>query len=266
LGFTQKYNLRKDYGEMYATVVDKTSDIGYKTIGSFDMYSDYVLRGYSLMIAYHIPRFEPLTLGIRYSMLSASYSYPRMDIDPSDTSRYFLSDVQMSSRRSSWSVGALYVNEKARFGVYYEKGADFTRIPLNGGDYLCGFYPDQWSLGASWRFIPRFTINGNVRYLIWDHASPYVYWRTFNQFEYSGSILSQVISNLKFSLSFLTTDYRTQAFMDEPISSSRAIYTSVGLIWSVREFDVDLAVADSHLFSDDLRKQTIFKIGLGYTP
>ena len=42
-----------------------------------------------------------------------------------------------------------------------------------------------------------------------------------------------------------------------------AVFITAGLSFQINFLKVDLALADSHLFSGDLWKQTIGKIGLG---
>ncbi len=41
-----------------------------------------------------------------------------------------------------------------------------------------------------------------------------------------------------------------------------AVFQSLGAIINLPGFNIEIALADSHLFSDELRKQTLVKLGL----
>jgi hypothetical protein len=43
-----------------------------------------------------------------------------------------------------------------------------------------------------------------------------------------------------------------------------ATYLTAGIVLKYSGISLDLALADSHSLSDDWRRQTIFKVGLGY--
>jgi hypothetical protein len=247
-------------------VVDNTTELGYRDIGPFHLYQDDLLKSFSVSIATQIPGIKNCYFGLRYYYNQIASTSIMDGYTLADTTQTNRSSFKMESNHSSWSIGFLYAAGKARFGSVYEKGVHFAKDSFNGGYSLCGFYPDQWSFGASWHFIPRFTLTGNLRYLIWERSVPYIYWKIFNQLEYSSAILFQVSSGFKFSTGFMITDYRTKTLADYPITSSKAIFTCIGLVWSMGKIDMDFALADSHLFSDDDRKQTILKIGLGCTP
>ncbi|HEX9971913.1 MAG TPA: hypothetical protein VGD14_07570, partial [bacterium] len=135
---------------------------------------------------------------------------------------------------------------------FNKKGVDF---------YIIGKFPDKWSSGILLNLSRRVKTAGGFNYLAWNNPN---IDGIKNQIESYGSIIYQFFHGLTFSTGYFHTNYRYRGSSDLLTDRFNAWYFTAGFLYSLKFVDVDLALADSHLFSGEWRKQTIIKIGLGY--
>jgi hypothetical protein len=124
--------------------------------------------------------------------------------------------------------------------------------------------PDKWSSGILLNLSRQMKIAGGLNYLIWNNLISYFSNDTKNQIESYGSIIYQFSNKVAFSAGYFHTNSRYRRSTDLMTDRFNAWYVTAGFLYSLKFMDIDLALADSHLFSGEWRKQTIIKIGLGY--
>ena len=107
-------------------------------------------------------------------------------------------------------------------------------------------------------------IAGGLNYVVLDNLINDYSGGVQNQFEPYGSIIYQFTEKVTFSTGYFHTNYRYRGSSDFLTDRFNAWYFTAGFLYSLKLVDVDLALADSHLFSGEWRKQTIIRIGLGY--
>ena len=268
LGFNQKYNSEKDYGEITVTVVDTSNQAGYLNIGTIQVIKTCLLFDHSLSLGYTFNNFlsdnDNLDLGLKISFYRLFYelnSDEKIIVPEYQKNDYSLDDKH-SYDELGFAVGMKYQLENLQIALAYEKGTDFYKE--GKGFYLIGKLPNKWSSGILLNLSCRTRIAGGLNYLIWDNPISDFSSGTKNQIESYGSIIYQFFHGLTFSTGYFHTNYRYRGSSDLLTDRFNAWYFTAGFLYSLKFVDVDLALADSHLFSGEWRKQTIIKIGLGY--
>ena len=193
-----------------------------------------------------------------------------------------------SMNRSDFSFGALYTlkesnNQYSRFGLFYQSKLRFNKITRFENNYTIvepnhdtsGFIyanvnPPYFNLVANLPSVLRFdfdisTIN-NIKIL---GSISNVYWSQIgnnlrNQFELSGSIVFSGSKSFLPSIGFLYTDQNYKQDYYDMTSNLQATFLIAGAVLKFVSVNVHLSLADSHLFSGDWRKETIFKTGVSY--
>ena len=85
-----------------------------------------------------------------------------------------------------------------------------------------------------------------------------------DQIEYSFSAIYQINEMFTPSLGFYITDCEyTDNFYSRLNEGLNSFFITAGLRFNYNNSFTDLAIADSHLFSGDYRKQTIAKLAIG---
>jgi predicted porin len=158
-----------------------------------------------------------------------------------------------------FAIGMKYRLENMQIGLAYERGKDFNKKAKKY--YQMGRLPDKWSAGILLNLSRRVKTAGGFNYLAWNNPNIDA---TKNQVESYGSIIYHFFKELNFSAGFFHTNCRDRGSSDLLTDRYNAWYFTAGFLYSLKFVDVDLALADSHLFSGEWRKQTIIKIGLGY--
>lgn len=83
-----------------------------------------------------------------------------------------------------------------------------------------------------------------------------------NQLELSGSSVYGLSDDLNVSLGFFYTDKTFKDDQSDFLDKFTAVFITAGLNYALHPLKIGLAIADSHLLSDEWRKQTIAKIGI----
>jgi len=265
LGFSQKYNSELDYGEFTGTIVDTSNPAGYLDIVTVRAFKTCHLFDYSLSLGYTFNNFvsdkNSLDIGLKISWYRYSDEFVAkvINILPG----YQKDDFSMKNKHStdefSFAIGMKYRLENLQIGLVYERGKDFNKKAEKY--YQMGRLPDKWSAGILLKLSNQMNIAGGLNYVVLDNPINDYSDGVKNQIEPYGSIICQLSDKVAFSTGFFHTDYRYRRSSDDRFN---AWYVTAGFLYTLKFVSIDLAIADSHLFSDEWRKQTIFKIGLDY--
>jgi len=220
-----------------------------------------------------------LSYGVQYNFDYLKYQY-----------NFFLWEESRKLSGNSWKLGIRYdkvfSNDKNyKLGLYYEKGINIkkemkyetqviTITPSNDTLYyrsfLIGKTPDKIDFGFLYKFSSNFTITGNSTYELWSNITDYKYLyikKIKNQLNISSSLIFEPNNSFSTSLGFYKTNPKYLIDSEssyKPKLDFSATYISIGAVFKFNNFNINTAFADSHLFSDDSRKQSIIKLGIEY--
>lgn len=263
LGFNQKYSSKRDLDEISATIGVPGNEFSFNLI--FDTYV-YSASG---MVAYTVQNFSH-----RESQLIIA---AQLNVD-------FLRDFQKLDRveaRSidqalTWKVGLLYkFMPYFHLGAYYDRGSHFEgTVQLNQEQLLTGRedssiaaipqdvkfvgdLPDKVVVGVMVNSGNTFSAAINAASVFWSGVSDALK----DQVEFSGSVMAKISPQFLTSLGFYTTDRK---FKDGDDSIYNAVYLTGGVSLHLSKVKFSFLIADSHLLSDEARKETMIKTGLNF--
>ncbi|HEY6436355.1 MAG TPA: hypothetical protein VIY47_07175, partial [Ignavibacteriaceae bacterium] len=125
--------------------------------------------------------------------------------------------------------------------------------------YLSLTVPSEFSIDINFKPVKQLNLLGRINTIFWNTASENVK----DQIEFSTSAAYSFNPSLEASLGFY---YTSKEYLDDFFNINDdlyAIYLTTGASFQLNIFNIDLAIADSHLFSGEFWKQTIGKIGFG---
>ena len=192
--------------------------------------------------------------------------------------------AKMNASATNWKVGLTYgagegFLERFRIGIYMETRAHFSDFlqyddgllihDLNPGNnqIINGIVPQEfeWTtvvpmrfgLGYLIRVSSKFEIGSDFIHTWWeDMGNGYS-----NGLDFSHSLMYTFSEKNLMSLGF----FYSQDNNESPYSpAANAVFLSTGLVYRVGKLEVHLAVADSHIFSGKLARQTVGKMGVGF--
>lgn len=274
LGFGQKYNGSLEFDPIPITTSEYPDGTGefitveYRTL----------VQSYSLSASYSFPKVfgesSSLDIGFRYSYNHLKF-YEKlweMTIDESDNIGSYAIGLQYSSQISDsrmLRVGFSYEIEPDFEKVYeYNNGLIYIsdpdsndRIPayINSKYNLVGSVPDKFNLDISADLTESFRLNTMITGVLWEADNDYIK----NQLEFSASGIYRINDMFAPSFGFYFTDKNFDENFFDINEKNGALFLIGGLRFNYDIFSADLAIADSHLFSDDFRKQTIGKLAIG---
>jgi hypothetical protein len=273
-GFGQKYNGSLDFDSIPITTSQYPDGTGefitveYKTR----------VQSYSLSASYSFPELfdetSSLEIGFRYSYNHLKF-YEKLwelTIDESDNVGSYAIGLQYSNQISNnriLRVGFSYEIEPDFEKVYeytndliYVYDPDSTgRIPayINSKYNLVGSVPDKFNLDVSADLSESFRLNTMITGVLWEADNDYIK----NQLEFSASGIYRINDMFAPSFGFYYTDKNFDEDFFDINEKNNALFLIGGLRFHYDIFSADLAIADSHLFSGDFRKQTIGKLAIG---
>jgi hypothetical protein len=280
LAISQAYNSNKITGPYELTV--GTLPSGTDTIQFEDNQNVQIFRG-SILLSQMFPELffknDGLSIGIKYSYL---FLNSKSEIVGNKSKADFGSFGFCLGLRYDYEYSPNY---RFSLGFKYEKGSKIKskKIESNlifviGSDTTkyrvtkVGIVPDRIELGAMLSFNDKLSIILNSSYVLWENYPVkdilrYKY-EFQNQIELNSSIIYQIYENLRLSMGFYKTDFSYSTtgtnFGSGKSDPYSAIYLTIGGVLKIKDAEIDVAFADSHLLSDELRKQTIFKMGFNY--
>jgi hypothetical protein len=271
IGFGQKYNGGLFSEPIPITTVEDPGGTGeYFT---FEIQSR--VQSYSLSASYAFTEMfsesSTIEIGLRYS-------YNHLE----HYDRVWHTSVTETDNVGSYAFGILYSNQifdsnRIKVGFSYEIEPDFKKVyeynsflinndPNNGNiirlseEYtLVGSVPDKFNLDVSADLSESFRLNAMITGVLWEADNDQVK----NQLEFSASGIYRINEMFAPSFGFYYTDKNFDEDFFDINEKMDALFFIGGLRFNYDIFSADLAIADSHLFSGDFRKQTICKLAVG---
>jgi long-subunit fatty acid transport protein len=120
-------------------------------------------------------------------------------------------------------------------------------------------FPAQLKFDLLYQYSSAITIAGNLTYINWEEINSNI----SNQPEYSVSLIYSADNSISGSIGIYHSDYTYKTDIFSLTEQMEAFYLTAGTSFNINSLNFDIALADSHLFSETSRKQTIVKIGMG---
>ncbi len=259
--------MTRDHGTITSVIV-ADNEQGYIESDPFEAKTTETLLKNSFIISYSLEQFlsENHQLSIGVSLNHFRYYYANL------ADREIIDNLEVDIQDNQLSAGIDYKytiknNQSINIGLTYESELNFLKKEEK--NYSHRFYkiniPQIVNAGLSINFQNNFQIRSNVAYLFWETLDENVY-DIKNQMKASFTIEKQFSPSFSLAAGNYFTDRK---FLEEEKYGDIDInffahYIFFGSSINYKSYNFDFVIADSHLLSDDNRKQTIFKIGLGY--
>jgi hypothetical protein len=275
IGFSQKYNGSLDFGPIEVTTVTNPDGTGEYYYPEFEN----TIQSYTLSAAYQFKdafaENTNLSFGLSYflnnfhsresiGMVTASASALGSNFELGVLYDIKINEEQHLSIGTSYSTSTTISNEVEYEGIYTiipgsirGDSLNYQIIPVSYSLLLN--VPSEFSFDIYFKPLLNLAFLGRINNIFWDNNVDNVK----DQLEISTSVIYTFNPNTNVSLGLYYTgkDYIEDYFnINEELY---ALYLTGGLSFQINFVKVDLAVADSHLFSGDYWEQTIGKIGLG---
>lgn len=267
LGLNQLYNIKTEFNW-------NSSGYGLPDITEFEgnVYSYSAVAAYSFNELFKQNSRMDLGLNITYNQVNFSQNdYGRL-IELTDNAIIFIFGIQYSVKNNEdreTSIGISY-KTNTKFQSNYQTQSGTTVIIRKIDSYLSinnvqaeniisGNIPDKFNIDLAVDFSSSIKLLASGTGIFWKKDSN----RLNDQFEFSlGSVykINDMFSPA-FSIYYTGRNYELVFFdLNEKFD---ALFLIAGLKFDYNIFSADLAIADSHLFSGDYRKQTIGKLAIG---
>ena len=278
VAFSQRYNGSVETDPILIRTVEHPEGTGEYAATTID----YNFISYSLLGSWTLPNAfaqnDKLSFGIRY------------DLNRFSTYEKIWNEVWKGSfYGSSFALGITYDQTsdnvlKYRLSLFFEKGASINGSPqLQGTDLRTlahdttgtgestnnqtepeysesGNIPDKLNLGADITISPVVCISSNFTYVYWNKIGS-----AQNQPEISLTAVYKTSDALSLSLGTIFTmynpSYNSSLYVGNKLN---ALYLTAGTVIHYRLIDLSIALADSHLTSDEWRRQTVGMISLNF--
>lgn len=204
-----------------------------------------------------------------------------------------LEQVEMIFGGSNWAAGITF-RKKMGESKYFQAGLFFEKIasldlketigpklyvtPTNGdstrppaySNYDTGpikaEFPSKLKFDFDISVLSRVKFLGSLSEVFWYSVEP----KNRDQLEFAGSVVYKFSDMISSSAGFITSqkkydDSQTHLVYYNANDNLRAIFLTLGAEVNLDNFVIDISLADSHLLSGYWRKQTIGKIGVGYS-
>ncbi len=271
IGFNQKYNGSLDFGPIEVTTVSNPDGTGEFYTPVFEN----TLQNYIISTAYLfegiLSESSSLAFGFNY-ILNRLYSYESI-AEISAKANAFGSNFELGvyyeinfNEEQYLGIGSSYTfSTEVSDKLEYENTrtlipGDSTFYQIATPDfYLSLTVPSEFSFDINFKPVKQLNLLGRINTIFWTSASENIR----NQIEISTSAAYSFNPSLEASLGVY---YTSKQYIDDFFNINDdlyAIYLTTGASFQLNIFNIDLALADSHLFSGELWKQTIGKIGFG---
>ncbi|MCZ7602555.1 MAG: hypothetical protein M5R37_06795 [Melioribacteraceae bacterium] len=264
IAFNQKYNSSAEFDRVPITTSEFPDGTGeyYKPI------METIVLSYSVSASYQFENFvlenSSLAFGARLTRNSLDYREELLSYS-----------FDANSNNYNWVFGVLFnhvfdIKKSFSVGVFYESNNKMNETIVHSDQNLnvnpnfsfsqfsliySANFPAKVSLDLSANVINNISLYSTVNYLLWNDAIS----NLKNQIEFSCTGLYSIDKNLKASFGFFLTDRNYEENILGLNEKLRAIYLIAGINYQISLFNCGLSIADSHLFSDEWRKQTIAK-------
>lgn len=276
LGFGQKYNGTLDIDPVEITTIEDPDGTGE----FFEVKQESMIHSYSIIASYSFKELlqssNNLTLGIRYSLNYLNRYDEIWDVTGIATDyssniaaglNYKISfDDQRhliigASYESKTYFDAKYEIDNGAILLYDPEDTNHVLIPAEQSDsYLLHTLPDELRIDLAFDAASDLKLLANLTSIFWKTETNFLK----DQVEYSFSADYKINEMFTPSLGFYITDCEyTDTFYSRLNEGLNALFITAGLKFNYDNLSADFAIADSHLFSGDYRKQTIGKLGVG---
>ena len=268
LGFNQRYNIETEFNW-------NSSGYGSPDITEFvgNVYSYSAITAYSFNELF--TQSSKLVLGFNttYNQVKFSQNDQGSVTELTDNAINFIFGIQYivkNDENRETSLGISYMTN-TKFESNYQTQSGMTVVIRKSDSYLSinnvqaeniisGNIPDIFNLDLAIDLSTSIKLLASGTGIFWEKDDN----RLNDQFEFSlGSVykINDMFSPA-FNIYYTGRDYELAFFnLDEKFD---AVFLIAGLKINCGIFYSDLAIADSHLFSGDYRKQTIGKIAIGF--
>lgn len=274
LGFGQKYNGTLETGPILITTTQDPDGTGEY----LDIIQETSIHCYSLSAAYSLKELldisNDLSFGVKFS-LNRFHRYDEFGseiLKATDYSPNFvfgISSVFPLDDVRKLSIGLSFETETS-----FEADIEFEGSLIVISDIDPNRPPNYVQVKpalvsqtpAELKFDSAIDATQNLKILI-NLTSVFRKTETNNvkdQFEFSASSAYQINEMFTPSIGFYYSDYKFENnYYSQLNSELNSFFITTGLKMKIEKINLDLAIADSHLFSGDFRKQTIGKLAVG---
>lgn len=274
LGFGQKYNGTIDAGTILITSTQYPDGTGEYLTPIFET----SVHSYSVSGSYSFSQLlntsNDISFGVRFS-LNRFNRYDEIGnaiakgTDYSGNFTFGLCSNFLLDEIRKLSI-ALSYETKTNFEAKIEVESDL--VPLNEIDptrppnyvvvnsYYFASTPSELKFDCTIDAIENLKFLTNFTAIFWKTD----YSNLKDQIEFSTSAVYRINEIFKTSLGLYNTDYKYENNYYAKLNSEfNAFFITAGLRLNIQNYYADFAIADSHLFSGDFRKQTIGKVAIG---
>jgi len=273
IGIGQRYNGTMDLGKIEITSVADPDGTGE----FYEPTYERTLQNFSFATSYNfkdlLTENSDLSIGLRYNF-NRLYNYERIgNIHAEGT--IFGSNAEIGvfyktkfEKDKNIFLGVSYsiITELEGEMKYESDNELFDPDPSDSNFYAIeaqpftakARIPDELHFDFGIEATGNLQLNSSIIEIFWNNSAENVR----NQIEFSSSVVYSFNLSLKGSFGFYYTD---RNYIDDVLDINGkmdALFFTAGLSFDVSIFNVDLALADSHLYSGEFRKQTIGKIAL----
>ena len=276
LGFGQKYNGTLDMDPIPVTTVQQPDGTGE----FFQVKQETMIHSYSLTAAYSFKELlqttNGITLGFRYSLnhllrneeiwhSSGSATDYGRNIAVGLSYKINLNDQQQlilgTNLETKSDFKAKYEIDNNILIIYDPEDTNHIQIPAETDNfYLSHTLPFELRFDLGVDATTDLKLLANLSRLFWKTKSTILE----DQIEFSFSTIYDINEMFSASLGFYSTKCEfTDTFYSQLNEGLNTIFLTGGLKINIDKLSIDLALADSHLFSGDYTKQTIGKLAIG---
>ncbi|QQS35047.1 MAG: hypothetical protein IPM56_12375 [Ignavibacteriales bacterium] len=277
LSFGQGYNMSLDFGLIPIT----TEENPYGTGELFSPTMETAMQDFSITSAYSFGNIfsnDNLNVGLRFS-LGRFYDYTKLyryEFDAEDYSPALSAGIfytLLIDENHSINLGLMYQSKIEFDGKVESNSPSKVFDPDPRGDssiyvidvvpFISAHFPDQINSDLSIDITSKLKLLTSLSLILWK-SQPSL-WD--NQLIYSTSAVLKFNEVTSASIGFSSSDLtiREENYFYNRENFFNVFFITAGLKLSTNNFNIDIALADSHLMSGKFREQTIGKIALGLT-
>lgn len=274
--FSQGYNGGIDVGIVAITDPNHPDGGEYTKVVNINR-----LYNYSLMASYLL--IGDASAGSSFS-IGGKFNINRLKVASDPYS------IELKFGGNNWAAGGMFTHrfEDDKFysiGLFFEKNIPMeikesslpglTVTPGNPGGNrppaYSGFvitpiraeFPSKLKLDFDISLLSRIRFLGNVSEIFWHSVEA----RNSDQMEFSGGLAYRFNDIISSSAGFITSGKRYDEVdaLFHTNENLRAVFLTLGTEIKIKDLLFDFSIADSHTFSGGWRKQTIGRVGVGYS-
>jgi hypothetical protein len=271
MGFIQKYNGTLDFDPIPITTIQEPDGTGE----FFVPVIENILYNYSFSACYQLTNIftdrSNLSFGVKY-ILNSFYGYESVLSVSAESSllgstfefgsmfNYDLNEFQSVGLSVSFSTST-EMSDVVKFnGTDNLNLPDSGRIRIIPQNFIVSLnIPSELNFDIYYKPINELTLLGRFSSIFWSSSTENVK----DQLTFSSSASYTFNPSVAASFGIHTTSKKYVENIFNLNDNLYAFYFTAGLSFKINILKIDLALADSHLFSGDMWKQTIGKVGLG---